>query len=661
MTDQYKAAFVEEARDLLAELESSLLQLDANRQDSELVGRAFRALHTIKGSGAMFGFDDLARVAHHLETAFDRLRRGEMEVTSGLINLALAASDQIRVMLEAPTAGAAPEESCAGILADLFALTGTTESPAPPPLPIAQQPRETVRQWEIRFRPDRGVLLNGNNPLLLFDELRTLGKMRIEADGSKVPLLGEIEAGQCYLSWKILLTGAVSRDQIRDVFIFVEGECELSIDEAPVGPVPQALPVVRREQAPQVVALAHSSGIRVSVEKLDELVNLVGELVTVQARLSEVAARSDDADVLEIAESVDRLTAALRENSISIRMLPLRSTFERFRRLVHDLGVELDKDVDLTIEGADTELDKTVIDQLNDPLVHLIRNAMDHGIERREARVAEGKPAVARIRLSAEHSGAHVLVRVSDDGQGLDVEAIRARALQQGLIAADARLSESEVLGLILAPGFSTARTVTGVSGRGVGMDVVRRSLEALRGSVEVESRPGAGVTVTLRLPLTLAIIDGLLVRIGCAHFVLPLANSLECVELTRRDIAESHGRHIANVRGQIVPYIRLSEYLHIERETPDREQIMLVETEYGHYGFVVDEVMGDHQTVIKNLGRLYRNVQEVSGATILGNGSVALILDPHRLVQSAVQNMSLERSARRQSQRRDRYDKYSN
>jgi two-component system, chemotaxis family, sensor kinase CheA len=229
------------------------------------------------------------------------------------------------------------------------------------------------------------------------------------------------------------------------------------------------------------------------------------------------------------------------------------------------------------------------------------------------------------------------------------------------LIAADARLNESEVLGLILAPGFSTARTVTGVSGRGVGMDVVRRSLEALRGSVEVESRPGAGVTVTLRLPLTLAIIDGLLVRIGKAHFVLPLANSLECVELTRHDIAEAHGRHIANVRGQIIPYIRLSEYLHIERETPDREQIMLVETEHGHYGFVVDQVLGDHQTVIKNLGRLYRNVQEVSGATILGNGSVALILDPHRLVQSAVQNMSLERSARLQTQRKDHYDRFSN
>ena len=232
-----------------------------------------------------------------------------------------------------------------------------------------------------------------------------------------------------------------------------------------------------------------------------------------------------------------------------------------------------------------------------------------------------------------------MLIRVSDDGRGLDVEAVRARAIEQGLISDGARLSEDEILSLILAPGFSTAREVTDVSGRGVGMDVVRRSVEELRGSIEIGNRPGEGLTVTLRLPLTLAIIDGLLVRVGDAHFVLPLANSLECVELTRQDIQDAHGKHIANVRGEIIPYIRLGEYFGMETVRPEREQIMVVETEHGHYGFVVDQVIGDHQTVIKNLGRLYRNVQVVSGATILGNGTVALILDPHRLVQNVVQS----------------------
>ena len=460
---------------------------------------------------------------------------------------------------------------------------------------------------------------------------------------------------RCYLAWDIIFRTAAPAEAIRDVFIFIESECELTVEPAggPDLDAPQASKAVAPElpatPAPPVSTGPASAGagkasIRVSAEKLDQLVNLVGELVTVQARLSEVAGRRDDADILDISEAVDRLTAALRENSMSIRMLPLKPTFDRFRRLVHDLGIELNKEVELTVEGAETELDKTVIDQLNDPLVHLIRNSMDHGIETPEERRAAGKKPTARIHLSAHHAGAHVLIRVTDDGRGVDAEAVRARAVEQGLIDADARLSEAEMLALIMAPGFSTARQVTDVSGRGVGMDVVRRSIEGLRGSVEIASRPGAGTTVTLRLPLTLAIIDGLLVRVGGAHFVLPLANSLECIELTRQDIEDAHGRHIVNVRGEIVPYIRLSEYFQMETRRPDREQIMLVETEQGHYGFVVDQVLGDHQTVIKNLGRLYRNAQVVSGATILGNGTVALILDPHRLVQNVLQTTAHDR-----------------
>jgi len=380
-------------------------------------------------------------------------------------------------------------------------------------------------------------------------------------------------------------------------------------------------------------------------------------VIEVQARLSEVAGRRDDADIQDISEAVDRLTAALRENTMSIRMLPLKTTFERFRRLVHDLSLDLHKEVDLMLEGADTALDKTVIDQLNDPLVHLIRNSMDHGIETPEARRAAGKSPNGTIHLSARHSGANVLIQVSDDGRGLDAEAIRARAVEKGLISGDARLSEAEVFSLILTPGFSMAREVTEVSGRGVGMDVVRRSIDALRGSIDIASKPGQGLTVTLRLPLTLAIIDGLLVRVGQAHFVLPLANSLECVELSRQDIVDAHGKHLADVRGEIVPYIRLSEYFQMDTARPEREQIMVVETELGHYGFVVDQVLGDHQTVIKNLGRVYRNVQVVSGATILGNGTVALILDPHRLVQNVVQSVSQKKRSDDRENSVDRQD----
>ena len=661
MIDQYKQAFQEEARELLAELESALLELDGNRDDVEVVGRAFRALHTIKGSGAMFGFDDIAEFAHGLETAFDRLRNRELLATTDLINLSLAAGDQIKTMLdESAGRGTADRDRAAGILANLRQLTGSPD--CEPGRAAAAPPEARVisgqsRDWRIRFRPGPDVLLNGTNPLLLLRELQELGSLRTVVDTSAIPPLREIDPERCYVVWEMVLTTHAEPEAIRDVFIFIEDSSELTIEPLP-GPAHATAAQPETEasgnrakpnaaEAPDAGA-GGASSIRVSADKLDQLVNLVGELVTIQARLGEVAARRDDPEILAVSEEIERLTSELRENSMSIRMLPLRTTFERFRRLVHDLGIELHKEVQLTIEGADTELDKTVIDQLNDPLVHLIRNCMDHGIETPEARRAAGKPNPARIHLSATHSGANVLVRVSDDGRGLDVEAIRVRAVEQGLIESTARLSEAEVLSLIMAPGFSTAHEVTGVSGRGVGMDVVRRSIEVLRGSIEIASKPGAGVAVTLRLPLTLAIIDGLLVRVGQAHFVLPLANSLECVELTAEDIRNGHGNHVANVRGRIIPYIRLSEYFQMETARPDREQIMVVETEHGQYGFVVDQVLGDHQTVIKNLGKVYRNVQVVSGATILGNGTVALILDPHRLVQNALQAAQIKRTAGR-------------
>jgi two-component system, chemotaxis family, sensor kinase CheA len=655
MMDKYQQAFHEEARELLVELESALLELDQNRDDLDIVGRAFRALHTIKGSGAMFGFDDIASFTHHVENAFDLLRNRKLGVTEDLIRLALAAGDQIKAMLEeAAGSGAADRGRSIELLAEVQRLTGGV-SPETAAHSRAGAPGATdqtfalkdgpSRRWRIRFRPAPEILLQGTNPLLLLGELRQVGELAAKVDTAGIPLLAGMDPEHCYLAWDMLLATGASREAIRDVFMFVEDDSELTIEPEPDAEPKDAAPSAGERNTPvgpkaaaTKTAAAGSTSIRVSADKLDQLVNLVGELVTVQARLSESAARYQHPEMLEVAEAVERLTAELRENSMSIRMLPLRTTFERFRRLVHDLGIELHKDVDLAIEGADTELDKTVIDQLNDPLVHLIRNSMDHGIETPEARRAAGKDPKARIRLSASHSGAHVLIRVEDDGRGLNVEAVRARAIERGLIEGSARLSEAEIFSLILTPGFSTAREITDVSGRGVGMDVVRRNVEALHGTIEIQSQPGVGLTVTLRLPLTLAIIDGLLVRVAGAHFVLPLANSLECVELTPQDIADAHGNHIAKVRGEVIPYIRLSEYFRMGTERQEREQIMLVETEYGRYGFVVDQVLGDHQTVIKNLGKVYRGVQVVSGATILGNGSVALIVDPHRLVQNVIQ-----------------------
>jgi two-component system, chemotaxis family, sensor kinase CheA len=695
--DRYKQTFLEEAREVLVELESALLALNENPDDKDLVGRAFRALHTIKGSGAMFGFDDLAAFVHNLENAFDEVRNGRLAVTSELINLSLAALDQIKAMLEEATgAGRANRATGEEILSKVRQLNGQgavtsapTESVAlPTPPAVAMGP---TRDWQIHFAPGADLMRSGANPLLLLREVRRLGSLQLATSMAAVPPIGELDPERCYISWDMVLTTAATQEAISDVFIFVADNCELTVRPIAV-PAAVAASVLASDIAPRSsvtppqrseaglaggVAPDHApsqnelrgkaakypswgrrasdtpdnaTSIRVPAAKLDQFVDLVGELVTVQARLVEIANRREDAEVIAVAEEIERLTSALRESSISIRMLPIRATFERFRRLVHDLARDLQKEVDLTIEGADTELDKSVLDQLNDPLMHLIRNSMDHGIEPRASRVAAGKRPSATIQLSARHSGASVLIGVSDDGGGINSEAVRVRAIEKGLIAEDAALTESEVFSLILAPGFSTAQTVTDVSGRGVGMDVVRRGVEALRGTIDIASKPTSGTSVTLRLPLTLAIIDGLLVRVEQAYFVLPLANTLECIELTRQDIERVNGKHVANVRGEIIPYIRLREYFHMKEERPEREQVLVAETESGRFGFVVDQVLGDHQTVIKNLGRFYRHVDLVSGATILGNGTVALILDPHRLVREAIRTMTIKARAEARS-----------
>jgi two-component system chemotaxis sensor kinase CheA len=658
--DQFKQSFREEAREVLVDLEAALLALNENRGDQDLVGRVFRALHTIKGSGSMFGFENLAAFTHNLENAFDEVRNGRVQVGSELIDVTLRALDQIRTMLE-EREGAADAEVRAEILGKVRQLAGIAErQPVASVASIAPGAPAggRFRHWAIRFAPGPDFLLNGANPLLLFAELRQLGGLSVKASMEMVPSLADLDPERCYVSWEMVLATPVDRDAVHDVFIFVEDSCELTIEPAAGsegdtaeadGAVARALKEPRAAGGGRRIydQPDNATSLRVPAAKLDQFVDLVGELVTVQARLAELAARRDDVEIAEVSEEIERLTSALRENSMNIRMLPIRATFEKFRRLVHDLARDLVKDVELTMDGADTELDKTVIEQLGDPLMHLIRNSMDHGIEPRTLRLARGKRATAKIHLSARHSGASVLIAVSDDGGGIDAEAVRQRAVDKGLLAADAPLSEAETFALIFQPGFSTAQQVTDVSGRGVGMDVVKQRVEALRGTIEVASQPELGTSVTLRLPLTLAIIDGLLVAVGEACFVLPLASTLECIELSSEDIERANGKHMANVRGEIVPYIRLREHFNIAGPRPELEQIMIVESGEGRFGLAVDQVLGNCQTVIKSLGRVYRHVQAVSGATILGNGRVALILDPERLVQDALRAQLQNRAAR--------------
>ncbi len=688
--DQHREAYREEAYELIAELETSLLELEESPDDTEQIGRIFRALHTIKGSGSMFGFEEIAGFTHEVETVFEMVRNGEISVTKELIDLTLSARDQIKTMLDGSGLSSADKQKAGEIIASLKKLSPQAEErkgASPPESCSMAEENGNDITYRIRFRPSHDIFTKGINPLLLLNELRSLGECKVVAQKEDIPELDKIDPEACYTYWNIVLTSSLGVNAIKDVFIFIEEDSELKIEviddgkypgkgtaekkigeilveqgyivrddlgkvleqQKPIGEMlveaklvdpdkiesalaeQQQVKNSRREQS----KTGSSSSIRVSSEKLDTLVDLVGELVTVQARLSQTSSARNDPELLLIAEEVERLTEELRDNTMSVRMVQIGTMFSKCKRLVRDLSGEIGKEVEMSTEGAETELDKTVIDKLNDPLVHLIRNSIDHGIETPGEREAIGKPRQGMVYLSAVHSGANVLIEIMDDGAGLDPDAIRAKAVEKGLIEADAELSIRETYALILAPGFSTAKKITSVSGRGVGMDVVKRNIEALRGSIDISSQQGVGTTITLSLPLTLAIIDGLLVKIATEFFVMPLSLVEECVELTQEDVANAHGRQIANVRGEIVPYISLREKFSMNGGKPDIEQIVITELDGHRVGFVVDDVIGEHQTVIKTLGRVYRDVEGISGATILGDGTVALILDIPKLVQN--------------------------
>jgi two-component system, chemotaxis family, sensor kinase CheA len=671
--------FLQEAGELLEQLERALLDLEQRPDDRDLVNTAFRALHTIKGSGAMFGFEQVAAFAHEFESAFDQVRKGETAPSRDLIAIALKAKDLIRSQIERPSETDAVAGIC--ILADLrqlIAATGTHSPKMMTQLPATAAGAPAVvaglTTWRLRIAFKQDVLLNGTNPLLLLDELRELGECHITADAAGVPLLPEIDPNSCYLRWEALLTTAHPRTAIDDVFIFVIDDMELDVQE--VEPTPKvivasstaAMPKTDGVSTPELhgdvpldqadlaakrganeprTANKEISTIRVPAERLDEMMDRVGELVIAQARLTQLATAGGGTK--SVAEDIERLTSALRDSMMGIRMVPIGSLFNRFRRLVHDLARDLGKEIELTTEGEETELDKTMIERLADPLVHVIRNSADHGLEDPATREAGGKSPVGRIRLVARHAGAEVLISVSDDGRGLDARRIRAKAEENGLITPDTVLSEAELNQLIFHPGFSTAKEVSALSGRGVGMDVVKRTIESMRGSIDITTEPGHGTQITLRLPLTLAIIEGLLVRVADARYVIPLTAVEECVELSAADDLRSKGRSFLNIRGDLVPFLRLRE-LFEENGNPDAHQkVVVVAAGDARVGLVVDQIIGSHQTVIKSLSKLHADVSSFSGATILGDGAVALILDVLNLIalgqmrESRLKSTSLE------------------
>ncbi|QRE73432.1 chemotaxis protein CheA [Methylobacterium aquaticum] len=641
-----------EADELLACLETTLLDLGEKPQDRALIDTAFRALHTIKGSGAMFGFERVAAFTHDFETAFDLVRQGKVPASVDLVNVALSAKDYIRLLIEDPD-GAEPVFGQA-ILDELGGLVGrATGRTGAEPAPVAEAaPAATGWQVGIAFAPD--VLRNGTNPLALLDDLRDLGASAIVPRLDAVPDLAALDPEALSMGWDVTLPAGVTREAIEDVFLFVQDEMTLTL--APVAPPaaaaepvpmqPAARPASPPAPEPRAAARGReertTSTVRVEAGRLDELMDRVGELVIAQARLSQLAGLHADGGIKTVAEEIERLSARLRDTTMSIRMVPIGALFGRFRRLVHDLSRDLGKPVDFVTEGEETELDKTVIERLADPLVHLIRNAIDHGIEDPARRAGSPKGATGRITLSAEHAGAQVRISVRDDGAGLDAARIRAKAEEKGLVAPGVALNDQQVYQFLFAPGFSTAATISALSGRGVGMDVVKKTIESLRGTIDITTEPGAGTTVSLRLPLTLAIIEGLLIRVGEGRYVVPLAAVEECVELPMGDRA-SRGRDFLDIRGVLVPFLRLRSLFGAEGEPDPYQKVIIVSVGETRVGLLVDQIIGNHQTVIKSLSKLHADVATFSGATILGDGTAALIIDVARLVSGGHVDMPRE------------------
>jgi len=666
--------FREEVRELLADLEEALLELENDPGNLETVARAFRDLHTIKGSGAMFGFVEIARFTHDLETAFDRVRSGELPLSPDLLGLALLAKDHIQALLRVSQDGQGLTETSDALLERLSGLLRAPPSGGTRPGRRADavesgENGETVRRdatYWVRYRPAPDAFLTGCDPLSLVEELAGLGESAVVYhQGEEMPL-EEYDPERPHGCWDVILTTAEGEEAVRGVFLFVDdgeavrlekvgdgrprkGDLELlaaiardnAQDEAALpgllrGFLLEKLAMRRPDKAREASpAGGGEASIRVDSGRLDRLVNMVGEMVIIQSRLSQAVNQAlDRAALAQIAEDLERLTDEMRDNALGLRMLPIGTVYGNLRRLVRDVSTGLGKNVEFVAEGGDTELDKTVIDRLKDPLVHILRNSLDHGVEAPDGRRDAGKPERGTVRLWAGHVGGEVVIRVSDDGRGIDPAKVKRKAQSVGLLAPDAEPDRKEILNLIFEPGFSTADKVSDLSGRGVGMDVVKRSIDALRGTVDIDSEPGKGTALTIRLPLTLAIIDGFCVVIGSGSYIVPLTALRGFQERPWEERQKTVD--IVERMGRMLPCVSLRGLFGITEDRPAYERVVVAEVDGVEIGLAVDKVIGRQQAVIKSLDEMYKSVNFISGTTINGDGSISLILDIPRLVEFA-------------------------
>ena len=630
---RFRDTFFQEAGEHLGEMEAGLLQLESNR-DPEILNAIFRGAHSIKGASATFGFENVARFTHAMEGLLDRMRSGTVEPSPARIGLLLESLDILRRLLDAARAGNAPPPEAERGAESLLLAQRVGEFPPDPPVKVRAQDRARAN-WRVRFAPSPEILRQGMDPVLVLRDLGRLGEVeKVDADLSALPALAAMEPDQCYLAWRLELISEATEEKIRDVFAFVEDGATIEIRRASV-PEPPAVPG-------RNLPGAESGTIRVATGKVDKLIDLVGELIIAQSMASQILTVFQAGDLDRLQETfaeVERYTRELQERLMRVRMLAIGNAFSRFPRLIRDLSAATGKQVALRIEGEETELDKSVVERMADPLTHLVRNAIDHGIEPAAERVNAGKPPSGTIGLKARHQGGSVVLEVSDDGRGLDRDRILAKARAGGLAAVDEDPADEQVFSYIFEPGFSTAATVSDISGRGVGMDVVKKSVESLNGAIGIQSEPGRGVTFRIQLPLTLAILDGLLLRVGGQRFVLPLVSIIESIAPRKDQLRRvASGGEVIVLRGEPLPLVRLKRLFRIaadEEESAGRLAV-IVENRGKRIALLVDELLGQQQVVIKSLETNFRKVDGVAGATILGDGRPALILDVAALAEMA-------------------------
>ncbi len=660
-----RETFFQECEEQLGELEAGLLLMENGTAEAETVNAVFRAVHSIKGGAGIFALDALVRFAHVFETALDRVRSGQMEASPPVLNLLLRAADVLADLVRAAREGGVADAAhVASLVVEFNQINSGAKPPAPAPIPTP------VQQWEIIFTPRPELYAKANETALLLRELQRLGEMRVVLNASRLPELAELEPEGAYLTWCITLEADCTAQAVRAVFEFVEDDCELEITQAlpaepalvpgsiitgdngfsfeffpPVeaeeepAPEPEPARVVQKPPTQEVAAAAREEArtatIRVDLDRVDRMIDLVGELVINEAMLSQRVLEAGLARASGVAmalEELEHLTREIQDSVMAIRAQPVRSVFQRMPRLVREVAAQTGKQVRLVTEGEGTEVDKTVIERIADPLNHMIRNAIDHGLESPEKRLAAGKPAEGQVKLAAMHRSGRIVLEVSDDGGGINRARVKQKAIENGVIGPDAQLSDDEIDNLIFLPGFSTASTISDISGRGVGMDVVRQSVAALGGRISIASKPGLGSTFTLSLPLTLAVLDGMVVA-ACGHIlIIPLGTIVETLKPKAADVFPlDNGINVLRLRGGYVPMVDVAVALGYSERRIDPEQsvALLVEGEGGLRAvLLVDAIHGQRQVVIKSLEANYRAVPGIAAATVMGDGRVALILD---------------------------------